>query len=108
MAFNGTEGGPITLAEGAEMTANYRKAQPNSTKAHFFGRDALHALLQQEGCMGIRVYYGMDSDSNKQLVLVGADSDENDMTQLVVDGSIPCPIRCGQANALNQSSSSSR
>jgi hypothetical protein len=61
----------------------------------------LQELLDQEGCMGIRMYYGLDEHGKKELVLVGADADQNDMTELVADLSMPCPSICGVANALN-------
>jgi len=101
MSFNGTEGGSISLTTGAALTAEYRKQNPGETKGHFFGKDILHDLLNQQGCMGIRMYYGLDEDGNKELVLVGADANENDMTALVADLSMPCPGVCGNANVLN-------
>ncbi len=101
MAFNGTEGGEITLSEGSKMTSNYRDRNPNQTIAHFFGRDILERILSQENCMGIRMYYGIDDDGKKQIVLVGADEHQNDLTDLVADISHPCPHTCSQANPLN-------
>lgn len=83
------------------MTAAYRLANPGTIKGRFFGRDILEELLAQEGCMGIRIYYGLDDDAIPQLVLVGADANENDMLDLVVDTSTPCPDQCGSANPLN-------
>ncbi|XOV66988.1 MAG: hypothetical protein ACFHU9_15285 [Fluviicola sp.] len=101
MSFDGTEGGSISLSAGAALTKEYRKQNPGATKGHFFGKDILHDLLNQSGCMGIRMYYGLDEDGNKELVLVGADADENDLTALVADLSMPCPGVCGNANVLN-------
>lgn len=101
MSFNGSEGGAITLADGAELTANYRHNFPERTLAHYYGRDILNRLLAQEGCVGIRIYYGIDEDQNPQLVIVGVDSDENDLVELVADTSVPCPNYCSIPNALN-------
>lgn len=101
MAFDGSEGGQISLSLGAEMTAAYRSSEPNARKGHFYGREILRRLLDQQGCEGIRIYYGIDAEGNKELVLVGADSHENDMLDLVADVSTPCPNRCGIANKLN-------
>jgi len=101
MAFNGTEGGAISLEVGAAMTAAYRKVNPNDTRAHFFGKDILNDLLGQSGCMGIRMYYGIDTDGIKQLVLVGVDADGKDKTELVVDLSYRCPTLCDPSSALN-------
>jgi len=101
MSFNGKEGGAITLKQGAALTAEYRRKNPGETIAHFFGREILQDLLNQEGCMGIRIYYGLDGDGNKELVLVGADANKNDLTDLVADLSLPCPNMCSEENALN-------
>ncbi|MFT5777350.1 MAG: hypothetical protein ACI837_000282 [Crocinitomicaceae bacterium] len=106
MAFDGNEGGIITLEEGAEMTSAYRKNSPEpDVNGHFFGRDILEEILKQEGCMGIRIYYGLREEGtgkkNQELVIVGADGNEDDMLNLVGDISIPCPTHCGKANPLN-------
>ena len=101
MAFDGTEGGQIPLNDASLMTSNYRHNNPTSIKGRFFGKDILNRILEQEGCVGIRVYFGQDEDGNNQLVLVGADSDENDMLDLVADMSFPCPNACSTPNPLN-------
>lgn len=101
MAFNGKEGGKISLEQGASLTKKYRNANPDARKGNFYGKDILKQLLEQNGCMGIRMYYGIDDDGNQELVLVAADADENDILDLVVDLSKPCPNRCGSPNVLN-------
>ncbi|WP_054413735.1 hypothetical protein [Hymenobacter sp. DG25A] len=58
------------------------------------------SLLNQTGCMGIRVYYGLDGTTPK-LVLVGAKSNEDDMTTLVLDEGCASPPNSGVANSLN-------
>ena len=102
MAFDGTEGGEITLQTAVDMCAEYRRLNSGATKAHFFGKDILNDILDQEGCVGIRMYYGIDSDDQKQLVLVGVDSDEKDMTALVADLSKLCPTYCDTSSPLNK------
>ena len=101
MTFDGTEGGQIPLVDAAGMTANYRNQNPDSTLAHFFGKDIINQILSQNGCVGIRMYYGIDSDDEKQLLLVGTDANGDDMTDLVADLSSPCPRACGKENSLN-------
>ena len=101
MAFNGTEGVMIPLAEAAEMTANYRAKCPGEVQAGFYGKDNILALLQQTGAMGIRIYYGIDSNDQKQMVLVATDANENDIIGLTLEQSLPCPKHCSTANALN-------
>jgi hypothetical protein len=102
MAFDGSEGGAIKLSAAAAMTKEYRLRGGSSTHGHFFGRDAFLALLEQSGCVGIRIYYGMNPENgNKELIMVGADCDENDMLDLVMDFSVLCPSSCSTENELN-------
>jgi hypothetical protein len=102
MAFNGNEGTYITLAQGTTFTASYRNANPSATKAHFYGKTKLQELLNQSGCVGIRMYRAIDDTGATQLVLVGVSSNEADMTSgLILDRSVLCPPYCDVASALN-------
>lgn len=103
MSFDGTEGGEITLAAAAVLTANYRSTMSTGDRiAHYFGRDIIENLLAQEGCVGIRIYYGLDTSGKKELVLVGVDADEDDMVNgKIADLAFPCPTRCSSTNDLN-------
>ncbi|WP_317897097.1 hypothetical protein [Aurantibacillus circumpalustris] len=102
MSFNGNESSAISLAVATEMTSDYRTNNPNETKAHFFGKNKLMDILNQNGCVGIRAYYGIDADGNKQLVFVGADADEKDLySGVILDMSAPCPSNCDNTSPLN-------
>lgn len=102
MSFDGTEGETISLTTASGFTENYRdEAGTGATLGHFIGRDLIEDILDQTGCMGIRMYYGIDGDGNKVLILVGANGDEDDMLDIIVDRTVSCPPRCGSTNALN-------
>ncbi len=103
MAFNGEEGSVVTLAEASGWTANYRKTIPaGEILGQFVGKNQLLKILNQKGCVGIRFYYGIGDDGVKNLIAVGAGSDENDMTAgVVLERMILCPPRCGSKNSLN-------
>src|ERR1043165_1853501 len=105
MAFTGQEQHDITLQEASKLTSNYRGTVPaNSRLGGFFGRDAIQALLDQDGCVGIRYYYGIDDNGGKVLVVVGVTSDENDIIKagcVCIEAAVPCPPYCGTANVLN-------
>ena len=102
MSFNGHENHSITLAAASALTSNYRANNPGKTKAHYFGKDAIQAILDQEGCVGIRIYYGENANGEDKLVLCGVTSDENDMyTGELAQHSITCPFICGNNNPLN-------
>ena len=102
MAFNGKEGSPISLDQASGWTENYRNANPGAVKAHFFGRDILLEILNQENCMGIRIFYAQDDQDVPQLILVGSDANEADLVQgTIAEFSVPCPSICGPPNDLN-------
>jgi len=103
--FNGSEGSPITLNAAKQWVANYRNQNPGQVEAHFFGFEIIQKILDESGCMGIRIYYGIDDDGKKQLILVGADADMNNLIpstpnqvipgeNIVADVSSPCPPWC--------------
>ena len=102
MSFNGNESEVITLQEGIDWTTNYRNANPNETKAHFFGKEKLQDILDQADCVGIRMYYAIDDNGAKQLVLVGASADEEDLYNgVLLDRAKPCPNYCSNSSPLN-------
>jgi hypothetical protein len=103
MAFNGDEGSVVTLAEASGWTANYRRTIPaGEIISQFVGKNQLMKILNQKGCMGVRVYYGIGDDGKKNLIFVGATADENDMIDgIIVEKVVPCPPRCPEKNSLN-------
>lgn len=101
MSFNGTEGNPITLQQGSVLTNAYRKANPENTKAVFIGRENIEHLLASSQAMGIRVYFGKDTDGSNTIVMVAADSNEDDILDLIIDNGKKNPPYTGDANDLN-------
>lgn len=101
MSFNGTEGSFITLSQGATWTANHRSANPNTVKAHFYGKEKLLSILNQSGCVGIRAYRAIDDNGVLELVLVGVTSAGADMTSgYILDRAVPCPSYCDGGSSL--------
>lgn len=103
MSFTGNEDHEFPLAEAAQWTKNYRDSVPaGSVKGHYFGRKILEDILAQDDCVGIRIYYALNDDGVKQLIISGVDADENDIYQgTLAEKSFLCPSRCGVANPLN-------
>jgi hypothetical protein len=93
----------ITLDEAAQMTASYRATiQPGETIAVAGSREIFDQILAQSGCEGLRMYFAIEPDGTKTLVVVGIDSAENDMTTgLIAENFGPCPKRCSPKNVLN-------
>jgi hypothetical protein len=103
MAFNGDEGSEVTLSEASAWTSNYRRTIPSGEiVGQFVGKNKLMKILNQRGCMGVRLYYGIGDDGKKNLIAVGAGSDENDMTEgVILEKFFPCPPICSGKNSLN-------
>lgn len=103
MAFNGDEGAVVPLADASRWTANFRKANPSDEIiAQFFGKNQLLKILNQKGCVGIRFYYGTGDDGIKNIVAVGASSDQNDMVNgIILEYALKCPPHCSVNNSLN-------
>ncbi|MEM7110077.1 MAG: hypothetical protein AAF519_17750, partial [Bacteroidota bacterium] len=85
-------------------TKRYRDDNPGAVKAQFFGCENIQKILDEPGCMGIRVYYGIDDDGNPKLMLVGAKSDQNNILPksegkdgddgVILDDGKDCPTFC--------------
>ena len=107
MAFDGNEGKSVTLEQAKRWTKRYRDENPGAVKAHFYGCEKIQEILKEPGCMGIRIYYGIDEEGKKKLVLVGATKDQNNILpegqgkdgggQLLDEGR-DCPDYCPEGN----------
>jgi hypothetical protein len=105
MSFNGDESESVTLSNAATWTAAFRSANPNAIKGHFFGKNKINDILNQSGCVGIRIYNGIDNGT-PVLILVGVTSNENDMTSgTIIERAVLCPPYCGTGNSLNGNTS---
>lgn len=94
----------VTLAQAKVYTGNFRddSGEPEGLiKGLFVGKNKINALLDQTDIVGIRIYYGINSEGKTNLVLVGALSNGDDVTDLIVEKLRPCPPYCGKANDLN-------
>lgn len=103
MSFTGNENHDIPLSTASQWTKNYREASGSgATIAHFFGKEAIQAILNQQNCVGIRMYYALDQEGKKHLILVGADAAQNDLYEgLLAERSYDCPTSCSSSNPLN-------
>lgn len=102
--LTGHEDHRISLNDAATLTMNFRSttgATENTILGEYFGKDALAAALNQEKCIGLRIYYGKRGDGTPVLVLVGVDPSGSDMTSgLVLENGFPCPPICDSGNSL--------
>jgi hypothetical protein len=102
MAFTGSEDHDISLSTASEWTQNYRDANPGEIKGHYFGKDAIIALLGQTDCVGLRIYYALNETDEKELIVVGVKENQDDLYDgNLCERSFKCPPFCGSANPLN-------
>jgi hypothetical protein len=114
----------ISLATAADMTRTFRANREAILEPSYqglnllpicetFDRDAFDQLLLQEGCDGVRIYYGMDDGMQVHAVIVGVDAAGADMVSggagvsLVAEGDViienggRCPDICPGGSPLN-------
>lgn len=103
MNLTGREKHDFPLDEAAKWTKNYREKNPNETLAHYFGEKAIRKIFSQPYCIGMRIYYALNDEGEKQLIIVGVDKNGDDIYQgLIAERSIPCPPICGTSGPLNK------
>ena len=103
MAIDADSGKVITLTVANKLTLDFRDGSPLETKAYFVGANKLNNILNQDDCIGIRIYNGFDIIKQKRnLVLVGVDKNCKDMINgIIVDRLVPCPVDCDATSSLN-------
>lgn len=104
MAFTIDDGEFISLQDAINWTANHRKSAGDSAiKAQFYGKAKLAQIVQQQGCVGLRVYYAIDDQGVPVLVLIGTDAEGNDIeSELILERGTACPPNCGSGGGSLQ------
>lgn len=92
----------ITLDEAKNFTENFRNNFQAETRAYFVGSDKLNLILNQDNCIGLRIYNGYNQhEKMKNLVLVGVDKNKKDMNQgYILEELITCPPICDEDSIL--------
>jgi hypothetical protein len=104
MPFTGNEDHEITLAVAAAMTKRYRDTLPaqGGVLGHYIGKGVIEDILAQSNCVGVRIYYALDENNKKQLVVTGVKADQDDLYQgILADKTLLCPTFCATDNPLN-------
>ena len=109
VSFNSAVGDPLDLATAKRWTENFRQrmSKADEIRSHYFGNEIIQGILSQSGCVGIRIYYALDDNGDKKLLVVGVDSSGKDLLpadgarvedegNTIADYSLPCPTLCGQ------------
>jgi hypothetical protein len=104
--FTGAEEHQIPIPEAAELTRRYRDAATIAganpvIKGEYFSRDSIQMLLDHPLSVGIRIYYGLKSDSTPCMVICAVEENKNDLLDVVLEMGKICPSHCGVNNPLN-------
>jgi len=113
----------ISLAEASQMTALYRQHRDAILETAYqdqnvlpvsetFDREAFDAVLNQAGCTGLRIYYGMDADYKVHALVVGVTAANRDLLpstgnslaeeeDLILEKGSRCPDICAEPSPLN-------
>lgn len=102
MSVTPNSGSVISLAEAQALVSKFRSKFPNEIKASFAGVNNVNLILEQEGCIGIRIYNGYDQALGRFApVIVGVNSVGKDMTNgVIIDRLDPCPSVCDPNSPL--------
>ncbi|HLA55576.1 MAG TPA: hypothetical protein VK623_05730 [Flavobacterium sp.] len=95
MPLDRNTGGTITVEEAQALVRSFSKKFPNEIKALYIGSENVQTLIDQDDCMGVRIYNGYDDKEGRiNLFMVGVDSNGNDMIDIIMDRMSPCPPNC--------------
>ncbi|VXB06014.1 conserved hypothetical protein [Flavobacterium sp. 9AF] len=102
MSISPNSGSEIRLEEALELVTNFRNNYPKDIKGSFVGIETLNLILQQNDCIGVRIYNGYDKTNGRMApVLVGVDSSGKDITNgVIIDRMAPCPTDCDTSSPL--------
>ena len=114
----------ISLDEAIDMTSLYRREMNTILATQYQGQNilpvcetfdkaAFDSLLAETGCTAVRIYYGMSDDLKVHAVIVGVNSNNEDILPssvsmltreddpLVLEEATRCPDDCPPSSSLN-------
>ena len=97
----------ISLEDARILTSRYREFHSGNYRAAFFPKEEIMELLEQGGCNGLRIYFGVDDENKMRVVLVGTEPSDvgedcgDDMLEKIKDNGLPCPPYSSIENDLN-------
>ena len=97
MKLDVNTGSIITQEEAKALIAAFKTKFPGEVTSSFIGANNVENILDQENCIGIRVYNGYDiTDEKLNLVLVGVDENGEDLleNEIIYDRLGLCPTIC--------------
>ncbi|MBC5833444.1 hypothetical protein G6N05_00960 [Flavobacterium sp. F372] len=91
----------IPLSDAEAWAKSWQTNPPKPlAKAHLIPLDVLTELLVIPEVVNVRAYMGVDTTGMQKLMFVGVDRNENDMTDTIYSGTMPCPQTCDITSPL--------
>lgn len=102
MEIDKNTGEVITLKKAIDFTHSSQTRNPDELKSFFVGINKLNLILEQKDCVGLRIYNGYNTVTQKNnLVLVGVDEKGEDITNgVILENLNPCPVYCPKSSPL--------
>ena len=103
MPYTGQEDHSINLNDAAEMTKRYRDTVTGTSSflGAYFGKSALQEILDQQGCVGLRIYNAKAASDSLNYVIVGVNSSGEDLEDgKLAEHGAGCPPYCPQNSKL--------
>lgn len=99
--YSPDSGKQISLEHGAKMVKNHFEQNPDDAIAHFMGKNQVEAILSQEGCVGLRIYQGVNELGVNTVIFAGVDKAGNNILasnsggkDIIMGGTKVCPPYC--------------
>lgn len=102
MEINEQSGSVISLKQAQEFSFSYQESVPFGIISYYAGRDKINLILNQENCIGLRIYMGYNAVlEQNNLVVVGVDNLQQDLTSgIILEELVTCPPICPKDSAL--------
>lgn len=96
-----TAGAIIDLSEAKKLIKNFITKNPDEVKAYLVDSSLIKKVLEQDGCVRIRIYNGFDNETNQHnRVIVGVNEKNEDMAEgIILERFYQCPPHAA-ANSL--------
>lgn len=97
MSLNENTGAIISQELAEKFIKAFREKFGDQVVSSFMGLNNVTKILDQNGCIGLRIYNGYNDETEKIcLIVVGVDEEEKDMLKggLIYDEMATCPPIC--------------
>uniref|UniRef100_UPI00404A0358 hypothetical protein n=1 Tax=Flavobacterium sp. TaxID=239 RepID=UPI00404A0358 len=97
MSLNKNTGSIISEADAKSLIRAFKIENVSQETSFFIGANNVQNILNQEGCIGIRIHNGYDATSQTyNLILVGVDENERELLSagIIYEELDKCPTMC--------------